>query len=119
MTNTYWEISDGNGNQLTTGLSVHTAREVAQRKADERGESVWLYECPTGDDGDDGEEIRPGVVEAFLDGPSGPFVDYGGHDEDTVIAAIPEGWRPDFSHATKIAGHGRLTYRAPLVRDAS
>lgn len=52
----YWSIDTGNGDQLTTGLSPEVvARSVAQREANERGESVWLYSSK----GEDAEEIEP------------------------------------------------------------
>lgn len=62
MTN--YAIDDGDGNQLTAGLQDHNARKVAQRLADERGESVYLYEIPVrvdndGDSLDESEEIAP------------------------------------------------------------
>ncbi len=51
-----YSIDDGNGDQLTTGLSEHDVWTVAQRLANERGESVWVYE-----DGSDEEltEVEP------------------------------------------------------------
>lgn len=52
-----YSIDDGNGNQLCAGLPAHTAREIAQRKADELGEAVWLYKV----DGSDTDEERPSV----------------------------------------------------------
>jgi hypothetical protein len=53
MTKTY-AIEDGDGNNITTGLSPEShARQVAQRLASERGSSVWLY-CL--------EEVREAIV---------------------------------------------------------
>jgi hypothetical protein len=54
-----YAIDDGEGNRLTAGLQEHNAQSVAQRMADERGESVYLYE--TGEDEADAEpvEIQP------------------------------------------------------------
>ena len=46
MTN--YSIDDGNGNQLTTGLTEHNAHATAQWLADERGESVYLYSTEAG-----------------------------------------------------------------------
>ena len=46
MTN--YSIDDGNGNQLTTGLSEHNAHATAQWLAGERGESVYLYSTEDG-----------------------------------------------------------------------
>jgi hypothetical protein len=41
---TYYAIDTGDGNELTAGLQGHDhARQVAQRFANERGESVYLY----------------------------------------------------------------------------
>jgi hypothetical protein len=55
MTATNYSIDTGDGNQITAGLPPHTARATAQRIANERGESVYLY----GDDGAEAEEIEP------------------------------------------------------------
>ena len=49
-----YSIDDGNGNQLTTGLSEHEAHATAQRIANDRGETVYLYE-----DGGEYEAIEP------------------------------------------------------------
>ena len=46
MTN--YSIDDGNGNQLTTGLTETEAHASAQRMADARGESVYLYSTEDG-----------------------------------------------------------------------
>lgn len=54
-----YSIDDAHGNQLTTGLQEHNARQVAQAKADSRGEPVYLYEV--GSD-DEPEEIAPAEV---------------------------------------------------------
>ena len=56
MTTTY-AIDDSDGNQLTTGLSETEARATAQRMANERGTSVYLYE--DAEDSDDPEEVEP------------------------------------------------------------
>lgn len=60
MTNSFG-VDDGNGNQITTGLEQRIARSTAQRIADERGTSVWLYEVATQDSSEPGEseEIAP------------------------------------------------------------
>jgi len=39
-----YAIDDGDGYQITTGLQEHEAHRVAQRIANERNESVYLYE---------------------------------------------------------------------------
>jgi hypothetical protein len=51
-------VCDEDGYALTDGLQEHDAREVAQRMANERGESVWLSR--SGSDGM-GDEIVPVV----------------------------------------------------------
>lgn len=48
---TNYGISDGHGNQITVGLQDHNVWRVAQRIADERGESVYVWE-----DGGAGDE---------------------------------------------------------------
>jgi hypothetical protein len=62
-TSTYYAIDDGDGNELTSGLQPHIARKIAQRLANERGESVYLYEVggydPETEEGPDSEEIVP------------------------------------------------------------
>lgn len=50
-----YAIDDGHGNQITTGLSEQTARQTAQRIADERSQTVYLYALPDGEY----EEIAP------------------------------------------------------------
>lgn len=39
-----YAIDDGHSNQITTGLSEHNAGATAQRIANERRETVYLYE---------------------------------------------------------------------------
>lgn len=53
-------IDTGNGDAVTTGLPEQTARRTAQRLANERGESLYLYALAEGD-GEPGEseEISP------------------------------------------------------------
>lgn len=58
----YWNIDSGDGNSLTEGLQLECeARRIAQRMANERGESVYLYEVGIGDGESevDSEEIWP------------------------------------------------------------
>jgi len=62
MANTYWNIDSGDGNELTAGIQLESeARKIAQRMANERGESVYLYEVGAGDGESeaDSEEIEP------------------------------------------------------------
>ena len=63
---TTYAIDSADGNNITTGLSPEVyARRVAQRMANERSESVYLYPLPVETDedgegtGDDVEEIAP------------------------------------------------------------
>lgn len=85
-----YAIDDGNGNQITAGLQEHDARQVAQQIADERGESVWLYEIGLGDDRDDeepeSEEIVPQVSEAASDNAPCGYRVYRGADVNQVRA---------------------------------
>ena len=55
----YYNIDDGLGNQITVGLQPHQARRVAQRIANELGESVFLYEAGEGKAEAVSEEIVP------------------------------------------------------------
>lgn len=41
---TTYGLDDGDGNQITTGLPATTARDTAQRMANERGKTLYLYE---------------------------------------------------------------------------
>jgi hypothetical protein len=38
-----YSIDDSNGNEITTGLSESNARATAQKIANKRGETVYLY----------------------------------------------------------------------------
>lgn len=57
---TNYGLDDGNGNAITTGLPEHTARKTAQRMADERGETLYLYAL----DGGNGEPGESEAIEA-------------------------------------------------------
>ena len=65
MTTANYGIDDGDGNQITTGLPEHTARKTAQRMANERGVTLYLYRL-----GEDGE--APGEAEEIEPTPSRP-----------------------------------------------
>jgi hypothetical protein len=58
-TNTTYAIDTGDGHQLCAGLPGHLADSVARQRADQRGESVYLY--AEGQDEDDVQsvEIKP------------------------------------------------------------
>jgi len=49
-------MCDENGYELADGIQEHEARQVAQRTANDRGESVWLSESGSADMG---EEFEP------------------------------------------------------------
>lgn len=57
MTN--YSIDDEHSNQITTGLSEHNARQAAQRLANDRGKSVWLYRDSEDAQAFESEEIAP------------------------------------------------------------
>lgn len=67
MSQSYWNLDDGNGNSLFEGMQSEVqARRAAQRIANERGESVYLYEAGRSDGGEgdvdteiESEEIAP------------------------------------------------------------
>lgn len=40
----YYGIDDGNGNQVSTGLTERDAYRVAQERANERNEPMFVYE---------------------------------------------------------------------------
>ena len=59
---TYWNIDSGDGNELSAGIRLESeARKIAQRMANEHGESVYLYEVGNGDGESEveSEEIEP------------------------------------------------------------
>ena len=58
----HWNIGDGQGNELSAGIQLENqARKAAQRAANERGESVYLYEAGEGATETEHEEIAPEV----------------------------------------------------------
>jgi hypothetical protein len=59
----YYNIDSGDGNELAAGMNEIEARRAAQRLANERGESVYLYEVGNGDGESEveSEEIAPEV----------------------------------------------------------
>jgi hypothetical protein len=115
---TTYSIDDGNGNLISTGLAAHLARRTAQRRADERDESVYLH---SSEEGEEGEEILPTEIEITLDGPSGPRVLYGAQDAERVEEDVPEGWTVDWSSAIDltVTGTHSIRHAAPLVRRVS
>lgn len=58
MTQNY-AVDDGNGNQLTAGLTEHNVRRVAQSLANDRAESVWYYETGEGEEEAESVEVEP------------------------------------------------------------
>lgn len=113
---TSYSIETGDGGLITAGQSGRTAQRTAQRLADERGESVFLFAVGEGGDYDDGEEIAPSSISVVLDTANGPRVEWGGHDVETVEAEIPVGYTVDWSSAIEISvGTAPCRYRAPLV----
>jgi hypothetical protein len=67
---TYWNIDSGDGNSLSAGIQLEVeARKIAQRRANERGESVYLYEVGNGDGESEveSEEIRPEEIRPLKD----------------------------------------------------
>lgn len=54
-----YSIDDGHSQRITAGLPRQTARKIAQRLANERGESVWLYRESEGAQAFESEEIAP------------------------------------------------------------
>lgn len=59
--NSYWNIDSGHGDELSAGIQLEArARKAAQERANERGESVYLYEVRDGVSLES-EEIAPEV----------------------------------------------------------
>lgn len=69
---TVYMILDSNGSALTTGLQgpeiSDEATQIAQRMADERGESVWLASAEGDDEGEEFEPRLYVVVAHLADG---------------------------------------------------
>jgi hypothetical protein len=56
----YYNIDSGDGNELCAGLSEQEVARVAQRLANERGESVWYYQGGTDGEGEvESIEVSP------------------------------------------------------------
>ncbi len=110
---TNYSIDTGDGNELCAGLPEQTAYRTAQKIADERGESVYLYSSSCS-----GVQIVPSSIDVKLDTPMGPIVEYGGHTIEAIEDAIPEGYSVDWSSqiVTSVTGTHTLRHRAPLVR---
>ena len=56
---TYYSIDDAFGQQLTTGLASHEVDRVAQRIANDRRETVYVYSSDESEDGPAYEEVEP------------------------------------------------------------
>lgn len=81
---TTYSIDDGHGNRITAGLSERLAPAVAQRLANERGESVWLYDAT--DRGGEAEEVTPELmIRASNARPSTCLDVDGARDVDVVV----------------------------------
>ena len=89
MTN--YSIDDGFGNALTTGLSEHVAESTAQKIANERGESVWLY----GEGEAEMKEVEPTINATLCNLATGEAIRPATADERaaSVAAAISSEWR--------------------------
>jgi hypothetical protein len=55
----FYVICDEDGHAITDDVQEHEVRQMAQRLANQRGKSVWIY--PSDDDGRTalGEEVQP------------------------------------------------------------
>lgn len=55
----FYVICDEDGHAITDDVQEHEVRQTAQRLANQRGKSVWIY--PSDDDGRTalGEEVKP------------------------------------------------------------
>jgi hypothetical protein len=89
---TTYGIDTGDGNQITAGLPEHTARETAQRIADERAETVYLYEIPRDEDDDtEAEEIKPRTVHCECGKIIGERCAWSGPKAETTLVE----WMPE------------------------
>lgn len=100
MTNlsTTYSIDDGHSNAITSGLQGYDrARQIAQRIADERGESVYLYSVSESDEDyeqGDSEEVEATTVRCSCGDWSGVRCDWVGHlDETLLVEHMPDSVR--------------------------
>lgn len=112
MTKTY-SIDTGDGNQLCAGLQGHDyARQVAQRRADELGQSVYLYapsevaEAEERGEEHESEEIEPTTVRCECGDCSGVRCSWVGDVGDTVVVE----WMPPYLRASHEAAGNSGVY---------
>ena len=60
----YYALDTGDGDRLTGGMSEHDAYRTAQRIADDRGETVYLY-CERAVDAGEASAIEPGEIKTI------------------------------------------------------
>lgn len=101
-----YSIDDEHSNQIAAGLQEHNARQVAQRFANERGRSVWLYRDSEGAQAFESEEIAP-EVDVEMESAVGPRIIYPAKcDGDLVDSHAPEGWEVDWQTTPADCGIG-------------
>lgn len=105
MTNANYGLDDDNGNQITTGLPAHTARSTAQRMADERAKTLYLYEL--GSDADP-EVVKPKTVRCACGEWTGERCEWIGMPSETVMVE----YMPPCLRASHEAAHNHGTYPA-------
>jgi hypothetical protein len=115
-TNTTYAIDTGDGFQLCAGLPGHLVGREAGKRADQLGESVYLYAEGQGEDDVESVEVEPSEIEIDLDSVLGPRVLFGDHDHADVAAAVPKEWRIDWSSRVDISPGlpSRARYAAAL-----
>lgn len=112
----YYGLDDGDGNQITTGLSPHNAREVAQRMADDRGKTLYLYEDGLSDEDaetQESEAIEPSTLAVTISDSGNGFPAPGAYVEgDGTLYEV-------VSCSTHIqTAAGRPNWIAAVVREA-
>lgn len=101
---TTYSIDDGHGNQITAGLQEREARAVATRLANERGESVHLYDAA--DPQAESVEIDPTTARCECGQWCGVRCEWTGPRDETVIVE----WMPEPLRASHTAAGNRGVY---------
>lgn len=82
---TTYSIDDGHGTRLTTGLQPHEAHRVAQRMADDRHETIYLY---AGDEDYTAIEPRGATADATIRRLLSELDDLAGSRDDGTLGII-------------------------------
>jgi hypothetical protein len=114
--NTTYAIDTGDGHQLCAGLTGHLVGREAGKRADQLGQSVFIYAEGQDETNVESVEVEPSEIEIDLDSVLGPRVLFGDHDHADVEGAVPKKWRVDWTSRVDISpGYpSRARYAAAL-----